>query len=127
MPQIEKDRQVRAVSRTPSATDAYLITEAAGMARASQRATPRTGAVGKTRKSMFALFDDKEEAVLRRIEALARVRETSPDISCLPCKLRVSAQKAISRGRKLRERDRRETEIFSKWLKVGIPWLKRAV
>ena len=73
---------------------------------------------------MVSCTSEDKDAVLRRIEALARVRKALPDISRLPCELRVAAQEAIGRGRKLRERDRRKIRVFSKWLKVGIPWLK---
>ncbi len=61
--------------------------------------------------------NDRREAVLRRIEALARVREAAPDISCLPRELQVDAKAAIGRGRRLRERDRREIELFGRWLR----------
>ena len=66
------------------------------------------------------LHDDVVESVLRRLEAVARVREVAPDISCLPRELRVDAALAVGRGRKLRERDRREIELFSYWLKEGL-------
>ena len=58
------------------------------------------------------------DGVLRRIEALTRVRETPPDVSRLPRELRVATEVAIANGRRLRERDRRKIEVFGKWLKV---------
>ena len=73
---------------------------------------------------MVFCINEDIDGVLRRIEALARVREAAPDVSRLPRELRVAAEAAIANGRRLRERDRREIEVFAKWLKVGIPCLK---
>ena len=66
---------------------------------------------------MVFCTNEGRDGILRRIEALARVRETLPDISRLPRELRVAAEVAIANGRRLRERDRREIEVFGKWLR----------